>query len=332
MIILTIPVFFVRKNDPAADIFKREKYRFFEISITGFKRKLSFENLIFPFKVLAAVQRSVAILDTLKPIAVAGMGGYISFPAVIGAKLSGIRTVIHEQNVVLGLSNKILSFVADKVAVSFDDTLRGLPKIKSVLTGNPVRREIVSLEINDACDIFGLEPERFTVLVFGGSLGAAGINQRLSDSLKHLVDIKNRIQFIHVCGKDDLQMLTSSYNSNGMKAKVLNFIHNMHEAYAAADYVVSRAGASTVTELKMLGINALLVPYPHATANHQYFNALTLQKTGQAVVVEEKLLKPEDIASHIKHQLALFKWHKERTVQIHAMPQESLAELILEGS
>jgi UDP-N-acetylglucosamine--N-acetylmuramyl-(pentapeptide) pyrophosphoryl-undecaprenol N-acetylglucosamine transferase len=245
------------------------------------------------------ILQAAGIIREFGPQAVVGVGGYASFPAVAAAKLAGIPVVIQEQNAYPGLTNRVLGRVADAVAIGFEEAAGFFPKGRSVFTGNPIRGGMLAVDRGAALDAWGLKPDRFTVLVFGGSGGAHRINKGVTDALLALAGLEGSIQFIHQTGEKDLAMVEGVYAGSGFTAKVSPFIYDMAGAYACADLVVCRSGALTLAELTALGKPALLVPYPHAANNHQEANARALERAGAARVIMDSDATGDRLAAEI---------------------------------
>jgi UDP-N-acetylglucosamine--N-acetylmuramyl-(pentapeptide) pyrophosphoryl-undecaprenol N-acetylglucosamine transferase len=240
------------------------------------------------------------ILKAVRPDLVIGVGGYASGAIVMVADLKSIPTMIHEQNSVPGLTNRVLGRVVKRVCVTYHESLTSFPMNKTFLTGNPIRPKILKGDREAACRLFSLKKDLFTVFIFGGSSGAQSINRTMVDALNHLPDLRDNIQFLHQTGDRDFENIRDAYRKAGVKGTVAPFIYQMAEAYAAADVVVSRAGATTLAELTALGKPAILVPYPYAAGRHQEFNALKLREMGAAMVMLENDLKGETLAAAIR--------------------------------
>ncbi|MDI6640775.1 MAG: undecaprenyldiphospho-muramoylpentapeptide beta-N-acetylglucosaminyltransferase [Elusimicrobiota bacterium] len=287
------PVFVIRKDDKWESVLTEKKYNYYGINISGFPRKILIELLYFFPKLFFSFFKAFSIIKKVKPDKVIGLGGYVSFPIVCIAKLCRISTIIHEQNVIPGLANKLLAHITDKIAISFYETEKFFPKDKTYFTGNFIREELFEVSRNQAFEYFKLDRAKFTVLVFGGSQGARSINKFIVDSLELIEEYKNSIQFIHLTGERDFVFVKDAYLGKDFQAIVLPYLHEMWNAYAVADLVISRAGATTIAELIALRKPAVLIPYPYATGNHQLYNAKYLEKMGLAVVIEEKNLNRE---------------------------------------
>jgi UDP-N-acetylglucosamine--N-acetylmuramyl-(pentapeptide) pyrophosphoryl-undecaprenol N-acetylglucosamine transferase len=237
------------------------------------------------------------VVGAYQPDIVLGFGGYSSFPTVLMARLMGRRALIQEQNVVPGLANRFLAKFVPAVCVGFRDSVQFFSKGKAVWTGTPQRPLNSTIDRQAAAQRFGLDPAKPTVLVFGGSQGARRINACFFEMFSALSD-NRRFQVIHATGKNDFSVFEQKYAAFGRSCYVRAFIDNIDEAYAAADIVVARAGAGTVTELGVLGIPAVLIPYPGAK-NHQVMNAKVLERSGAAVIIEEKSLSSQLLGDKI---------------------------------
>lgn len=235
----------------------------------------------------AAVSAAAAILRDFRPQAVLGVGGYASFPALAAAGLMGIPVVIQEQNAYPGLTNRTLGRFADKIALGFSEAKRFFDSHKTIFTGNPVRSTLFIADRTKALSEFGMEDGRTTVLVFGGSAGAHTINKGIADALPQLSGMRGRLQFVHQTGERDTEMVEKAYGVHGFRASVIPFIYDMAGAYACADIVICRSGALTLAEVTALGKPAVLIPYPHATNNHQEHNARALERARAAIVIKD---------------------------------------------
>lgn len=232
---------------------------------------------------LPAVLEAKGIIREFRPEAVIGLGGYSSAPLLVAAVMKGVPSLIMEQNVVPGITNRLLGQVVRRVAVSFEASMAAFPPGRAVHAGNPIRSEMGTVERGAARGILGLDPERFTLLVFGGSRGARSINTAMRQAAPMLSAMKDRLQIVHQTGSDiSTKEVEEAYGAAGIQCMARTYIYQMAEAYAAADLVVCRAGASTVAELAACGRASILVPYPFAAANHQELNARTLEEKGAA--------------------------------------------------
>jgi UDP-N-acetylglucosamine--N-acetylmuramyl-(pentapeptide) pyrophosphoryl-undecaprenol N-acetylglucosamine transferase len=249
--------------------------------------------------------QSVALLRAEKPDVVVGVGGYSSGPAAVAAWFLRMPLLIVEPNSYAGLANRKLGKLADKVILCFPGTgsRRFFRVEKTIELGPLVRRGIEEGSREQALAAFGLDPEGFTVFAMGGSGGAHAINMAMKEAARLLSGVE-RLQVLHQTGERDVDEVAAGYKTAGVRAAVLAYIHDMAGAYAAADLVVSRSGATTVAELGVCGKRAVLVPFPFAADNHQEYNARTLAERGQAEVIVQKDLTPERLAGLINKYAA----------------------------
>lgn len=252
-------------------------------------------------EVPCSIFQSMRILRAMRPDVVIGVGGYSSGPA--GAAALGLRIplVIIEPNSYAGLANRVLGTYADRIALCFPGTgaARFFPPARTVLLGPLVRKGIDQGDRSRALKDFHLDPGKFTLFVMGGSGGAHAINMAMKQAAVHLASM-DRFQVLHQTGEKDVDEVAAAYKSVGVKATVLPYVHDMAGAYAAADLVIARSGATTVAELAVCGKRALLAPFPFAADNHQEYNARTLAELGSAEVVLQKDLQPETLMAMIK--------------------------------
>jgi len=292
-------VFVGTEHGIEARVIPREGYPLKFVRAEGIVGKSFFRKVRSIAKVFLSVWDSYGILNSVMPDMVIGVGGYASGAAVLVAHLKSIPTMIHEQNSVPGMTNRILSRFVDQVCITYQESLSVFPRGKTFLTGNPVRAKILRGEREAAQKLFSLDREMFTVFVFGGSSGATSINRTMVDALNYLGEYREKIQFLHQTGERDYESVREAYRKSGFKGTVAPFIYQMAEAYAAADMVISRAGATTLAELTALGKPSLLVPYPHSAGRHQEFNAIKLREMGAAFVVFDNEMSGEVLAKHI---------------------------------
>ncbi|MCY7855338.1 undecaprenyldiphospho-muramoylpentapeptide beta-N-acetylglucosaminyltransferase [Bacillus sonorensis] len=285
------------------NIVERENIPFKAIEITGFKRKLSFENVKTVMRFLKGVRECKKELKRFKPDAVIGTGGYVCGPVVYAASKLGIPTIIHEQNSLPGLTNKFLSKYVDKVAICFEEAKAHFPAEKVVFTGNPRASEVVSIKGARSLTSFGLQEDKKTVLIFGGSRGAAPINKAVVEMQREL---KTRdYQVLYVTGEVHYDKVIEELKKVGAaeNMSVQPFLHQMPEYLQALDVIVARAGATTIAEITALGIPSVLIPSPYVTANHQEVNAKSLGDRNAAVVLKESELNGERLIQAIDHIL-----------------------------
>ena len=257
----------------------------------GVRGKGLLTGLLLPLNLLRAFWQALRALRAVRPAVVLGMGGYIAFPGGMMAAMLGVPLVLHEQNAVAGLSNKVLSGVADRVLVAFPGALAG-----AQWTGNPVRAEIAAIAPPERRFAERAGPLR--LLVVGGSLGAKALNETVPQALA-LLARDARPAVTHQSGKAHRQALADAYRRAGVEATLVEFIDDMAGAYASADLVVCRAGAMTVAELAAAGAASVLVPFPHAVDDHQSANARYLTERGAALLLPQGELTPDRLAGLI---------------------------------
>jgi UDP-N-acetylglucosamine--N-acetylmuramyl-(pentapeptide) pyrophosphoryl-undecaprenol N-acetylglucosamine transferase len=248
----------------------------------------------------SAISQAARLLRKFGAQVVLGVGGYASFPTVLAARIVRIPAVIHEQNAFPGLANRWLGRWASAVAVSFEAAAGFFPAARVTVTGTPVRAEIRPRPAGEARRHFELLPARFTVLIFGGSQGARRINAGTVEALPRLAGLEAQIQFLHGTGERDLGEVRTAYEQGGFRARVEAFFQDMATAYAAAEFIIARAGASTIFELAAMGKPALLVPYPHAANDHQRLNAEAMVKAGSAWSLPDQYCDGQRLAASIQ--------------------------------
>jgi UDP-N-acetylglucosamine--N-acetylmuramyl-(pentapeptide) pyrophosphoryl-undecaprenol N-acetylglucosamine transferase len=263
-------------------------YEIIGLPIMGLQRRLTLQNLKFPFKLIASMLKAKKIVKDFKPDVVVGVGGYASGPLLKAATSLGVPALVQEQNSYPGMTNKLLASKVEKLCVAYDNMDRFFPKEKIMLTGNPVRQDIKNLEAKRirGIEYFGLDPNKKTVLVVGGSLGARTINHAIDAGVEELA--KNNIQLVWQTGKlyvDEAAKTVAKYEGKGIKT--MPFISKMDYAYAVADVVVSRAGAMSVSELSIAKKPAIFVPLPSAAEDHQTKNAMALVNHNAALLVKD---------------------------------------------
>ncbi len=233
-----------------------------------------------------------------RPAVVLGMGGFTSTAPILAARLAGLPSFIHESNAIPGRANRLAAKFATRVLLGFEDCRPFFPGSSCVVTGTPVRKNLGRpIPREEALKSFNLDPNRTTLLVTGGSQGASGINQLLFKSAPLLPS--ESLQIIHLTGKNDDRLAAANYQRDHIPHYVAPFHHRMEEAYSAADLVVSRAGASSLSELAMFGLPSILIPYPYATDDHQKANAAIFVRAGAAELVNEREIQPEVFAAMV---------------------------------
>jgi len=255
--------------------------------IAGLQRKLTLQNMMFPLKLATSLLESRRIIKQFKPNVVIGTGGFASGPLLQAAGGAGIPTVVQEQNSFPGITNKLLSKKASVICVAYENLERFFPKEKIVLTGNPVRQDLIDIDSkrDEAIAFYGLDPNKKTLLVLGGSLGARRVNQLIEKELQNI--ISQDVQVIWQCGK----LYFEDYKKhNQQSVRVVDFIERMDFVYAAADVIISRAGASSVSELCIVGKPVIFIPSPNVAEDHQTKNAQAIVDEKGAILLRESEL------------------------------------------
>jgi UDP-N-acetylglucosamine--N-acetylmuramyl-(pentapeptide) pyrophosphoryl-undecaprenol N-acetylglucosamine transferase len=277
-----------------ADLVPKEGFAFAAVDGQGFQRRLSWDTVKTIYKTLAGLGQTLGIIRRFRPDIVIGTGGYVCGPILLTAALMGIPTMIQEQNVIPGVTNKILARFVNKVAVGYEGAVKffGTRADKVFVSGNPIRQEIMLATREEGVRALGLDGGRLTVLVAGGSRGARSINQAMVAVHRHFAG-RSDVQILHATGQSEYNNIAGLLQQAGIDfEKIGNIIikpyfYNMPEALAAADVAVFRAGAVGLAELTACGFPAILVPYPSAAENHQEFNARVLAEKGAAVVIPD---------------------------------------------
>jgi len=265
------------------------------ISASGMKGLGTAKKLLGAGRLLYGYAQSRKILKEFRPDLVLGVGGYASAPLVLAARGMGIRRFIHEQNAAPGLANKVLGHFVDRVFISMQEAASAFPEKITLMTGNPIRKEI----------LWGFQERQrsvgdsFSVLVFGGSAGAHRINTAFIEALPFLMKVKERLRITHQTGEKDLVEVRDGYRALGFQAVVSSFIDNMSAAYAGADLVVCRAGATTIAEVTACGKGCIFIPFPYAADDHQRKNAESLLAREAGFMILEEDLNGEALAHEI---------------------------------
>ncbi len=274
-----------------ARVLPKEGFPLETIPVRGLKGRGIRGLLDALYGVPAGFLRSLGIIRKFRPHLIIGLGGYASGPLLLAAKLKGIRCAIMEQNLRPGFTNKILARFVGRVFTSYRESVNYFPGGKLLETGNPIRwRRLPDIP----------KSEKFTLLIFGGSAGAHRINLAVIEAMKRLTDLAGELKLIHQTGQADFDSIKTAYAALPFEAEATPFIDKMDEAYAQADLVLCRAGATTVAELTAFGKAAILVPYPYAIYDHQRWNAQTLQDRGAAEMILDQDLSGEILAPRIR--------------------------------
>ncbi len=274
------PLIIVKKNDPAKERLAAAGLACLEVDLVGLPRSLGPGLIGFTLKLISSLRLMSRVARDFKPDLAVGMGGYLTFPVAYAAWRRGVPIALHESNAILGLANKASKTLGGAL-------FWGLPPVDGdgTVVGTPIRPALYGRkDAGDARRALGLDPAKKTVLVFGGSQGAQALNSGMPKAMR---ESKIDAQVLHLAGRGKSEETSNAYKTAGIAAMVVDYLDDMAAAYAAADVVVCRSGASTLAELAAQGKSAVLVPYPHAAANHQDANARVFEKAGTAVRIPE---------------------------------------------
>jgi UDP-N-acetylglucosamine--N-acetylmuramyl-(pentapeptide) pyrophosphoryl-undecaprenol N-acetylglucosamine transferase len=300
-------LFIGTKNRIESRVVPELGYKFKSIWIKGFSRRFNIHNLLFPLKVIVSLLQSAFINFKYRPTVAIGSGGYVAGPAIWTATLFGAKVILLEQNSYPGVTTRLLEKNAQEIHISFENTKKYLKNKKSVhFTGNPVRSSLSLIDNQKALSLLGLNSQKKTLLIIGGSLGAGSLNNAIASSLETFNE--SDIQIIWQTG----DYYFSKYNSYKSSSVLVSpFIKDMSIAYSAADLLIARAGATTIAEITSIGIASILVPSPNVAANHQYHNAKSLSDLNASILLEDKNLTelPDTVINLIndKNKLAMLR-------------------------
>jgi UDP-N-acetylglucosamine--N-acetylmuramyl-(pentapeptide) pyrophosphoryl-undecaprenol N-acetylglucosamine transferase len=292
------------------DVVPKAGFKLATVSAQGLERRLSLQALAAGGRLLAGCVQARRIIRQFRPDVVVGTGGYVCAPVVLMAALAGIPTAIHEQNAFPGLANRFLARFVDRVFLTFGDARQHFcRKARTTVTGLPVRPEILNSTREAGRAFFGLDRDRFTLLVMGGSRGARSINRSIVSVYKEIARHPG-IQVLHITGAADYEATLAALRDTGLELAncgniiLKPYVYEMEHALAAADLVVCRAGAATLAELTVLGKPAILVPFPYASENHQEYNARSLVNRQAAVMILDRDLTGDRLWAEVLSLLA----------------------------
>ncbi len=273
-----------------------------KITAEGIKGRGFLRQLRSMWKIPMGIIQSIRIINNFKPDLVMGVGSYAAGPVAIGAWFMRKKIILHEQNILPGITNRILSRFADRIYVSFKTTKANFDPGKVLYTGNPLRKELIKIanKIFDNKTAVSAKDDAFTVLILGGSQGAHSINEAVIDALKYFRE-KDNFCFIHQTGKHDEAKVKKAYKDRGVCCMVKPFFNDMPKQYQSADLVICRSGATTVAELAAVGKGAIFIPFPFAADNHQVLNAKTFTEADAAEMIIQKDLTGHILAKKIKY-------------------------------
>ncbi len=326
------------KEGMESDLVPKQGFDFRTVEAKFLKRKISIENIKTLAISIKGVAQSMKIISEFKPDIVIGTGGYVCGPVVLAAALKKVPTIIHEQNVFPGITNKLLSKVVDKIAISFEEATKYFKyKEKLVLVGNPVRKEVIEANRMQSRKKYNLKNDDILIYSFGGSGGQKSLNDSIINVIK---DIKNRdkIKLLHVTGKrlkDDFQESLQKENIKiPSNVTIVDYMYDAPSALSASDLVIGSAGAITIAEITKIGVPSILIPKTYTAENHQEYNARALEKMGAAVVILENELKDNKLLSTIdkilnnSNELSAMSLNSKKLGELNA--EEEIYKLILE--
>ena len=312
-------------------VLRRKGFEQEVITVQSLKGKTIFLQVKALISLPSSILSALWVLRKLRPDVVLGVGGYSAGPVVVAAWIIGIPRALHEQNVIPGMTNRMLSYLADRIYVSFENTRIKASKRKIHMTGNPVRKEILSCVENTVTAAKGpaTRENPFTVFIVGGSQGAHRINTAVVEALAHIRS-KDRVVFIHQTGDADEDAVRKAYTDHNIAGTVKPFFNRMDRQYRKADLVVCRAGASTIAELTVLGKGVLFVPYPFAADDHQAINAHQLVSAGAAEMILEKDLSGALLARKIEGYASSPERLESMAVNMRKLAKPDAAKAIVE--
>ena len=323
-------VIFISTGKPfELSVLEGKKFQLKTITAEGIKGRGIVNQIISVAKIPKGLFESMLILKDFRPHLVIGVGSYSAGPVVLGAWLMGIKIVLHEQNILPGITNRILSYLADRIYVSFKDTQGNFDPKKVCFTGNPVRNEVLCFAMEESEISGSVQGKLFTILIIGGSQGAHSINMAVVDALKFLKE-KDSFFFIHQTGAADEEEVKNAYREHGIAGTVKSFFNDMGRQYRNADLVICRAGATTVAELMAIGKGALLIPYPFAADDHQVLNAKTLSDAGAAEIILQKELSGRLLARKIEHYASNYKALRNMALMAKKLGRPEAADVIVD--
>ena len=269
------------------------EFQFMAVDVVGMVGSGWWKKVTGIYPLIKSVFQSFGLIRRLQPKLVFGLGGYSAGPVGLAAYMTGVPLVLHEQNMIPGMTNRLLARMARKIFVSFEDSAKHLPADKTIVTGNPVRPELMQAVSSNNNGLF-------TVLILGGSQGSRFINGIMPEAVGLMSDLHDNLFVIHQTGETDYENVVNGYKALAVEAEVLPFIDDMGVAYAKADLIIARAGATTIAEITALQKAAIFIPYPHATHNHQEKNARFLEEKGACKMMLESDLTAEKLADSIR--------------------------------
>jgi UDP-N-acetylglucosamine--N-acetylmuramyl-(pentapeptide) pyrophosphoryl-undecaprenol N-acetylglucosamine transferase len=299
-----------------------------KITAEGIKGRGLLRQLRSMWKIPMGIFESIRIIKNFKPDLVMGVGSYAAGPVAIGAWLMRKKLILHEQNILPGITNRILSRFADRIYVSFKNTKANFNPEKALYTGNPLRKEFLK-KAKDNNTATSAKDYTFTVLILGGSQGAHSINEAVINALEHF-KVKHNFYFIHQTGKQDEAAVKNAYRKQDVSCMVKSFFDDMPEQYQMADLIICRAGATTVAELAAVGKGVIFIPFPFAADNHQVLNARTFTETGAAEMILQKDLTGRVLAQRIEYYASNKKALEVMAARAKSLGKPDAAKVIVE--
>lgn len=296
--------FLTTDNEFGRELLKKSGFEFDTLPLRSLKAGSFRETFDSIYSLIIGSLKSMRIIISKRPDCFVGFGAYAAGPPFVASSILGVPTLIHEQNAVMGRANRIMKGFADKVALSFPEETSPR-KAKLIVTGNPIRESVLRIHNKkEARNSLGLNPDRFTVLIVGGSQGSRKINEASLNMLKMLSrELKNKMQVIHLSGTIDYEEIKKQYENLDISYRLFPFHEDMSIVFSAADIAISRAGASVIFELCAHRIPPILIPYPFADG-HQFYNAAFLEKRGAALVIEERTLREDSLRLAVERLFA----------------------------
>ena len=326
------------KDGMESDLVPKQGFDFKTVNAKFLQRKISIENIKTLAISIKGVAQSMKIISEFKPDIVIGTGGYVCGPVVLAASLKGVPTMIHEQNVFPGITNKLLSRVVDKIAISFEEASKYFKyKNKLVLVGNPVRKEVIDANRLQSRKKYNLKNDEIFIYSFGGSGGQKSLNDSIINVIKELKN-REKVKLLHVTGKRLKDDFNETLQSNNIKVPsnvtILDYMYDAPTALSASDLVIGSAGAITIAEITKIGVPSILIPKTYTAENHQEYNARALEKKGAAVVILESELKDDKLLNTIdkiinnSSELSAMSLNSKKLGELNA--EEEIYKLILE--
>ncbi len=294
-------LFIGREGGAENDIIKTSGFELKEIKISGLKRSLSIENVQRIISAIKATKRSAEIIKDFNPDVILGTGGYVCWPVISAGRKLNIPTLIHESNITPGLTTKLLAKKCGKILLNHEETKKYLPEnISTAVVGNPIRTDFYNISRKEARKKLGLSEKDFLILSFGGSIGAEKMNEVITKVMEDFSSREKYVKHIHATGGRYFNDLKSRFKGNAIDGcRIVAYIEDMPYMMSAADTVICRCGAMTLSEIAASGVAAILIPSPNVSDNHQYKNAKHLCDRNCATLIEEKNLSPECLIDSI---------------------------------